>query len=127
MTGKKVSDENVILALVNCGSVKAAAAECGISALTIYRRLKADDFRKKLDAVRDDALQECSARLSGSLTDAVKVLCNVMNDEQTAAQTRVNAAQMVLSYGLRFAETAEILRRLEQVEQREGISNEKHS
>lgn len=126
MTGRK-SDESIIAALVNCGSVKAAAAECGVSALTIYRRMKDNDFRKKLDAVRDDALHEASARLSGSLADAVKVLTDIMHDEQTAAQTRANAAQMVLSYGLRYAETAEILRRLEQVELREGINNEKHS
>lgn len=126
MTGRK-SDEGIISALVNCGSVKAAAAECGVSALTIYRRMKDNDFRQKLDAVRDDALHECSARLSGSLTDAVKVLTDIMNDEQTAPQTRANAAQMVLSYGLRYAETAEILRRLEQLELREGVTNEKHS
>lgn len=126
MTGKK-SDEAIIAALVSCGSVKAAARECGVSALTIYRRMKDNDFRQKLDAVRDDALHEASARLSGSLADAVKVLTDIMNDEQTAPQTRANAAQMVLSYGLRYAETAEILRRLEQVEQREGISIEKHS
>lgn len=126
MTGRK-SDEGIISALVNCGSVKAAAAECGVSALTIYRRMKDNDFRQKLDAVRDDALHECSARLSGSLTDAVKVLTDIMNDEQTAPQTRANAAQMVLSYGLRFAETAEILRRLEQLERREGVTDEKNS
>lgn len=126
MTGKK-SDEAIIAALVSCGSVKAAARECNISPLTVYRRMKDNDFRKKLDAVRDDALHEASARLSGSLSDAVKVLTDIMHDEQIAPQTRANAAQMVLSYGLRYAETAEILRRLEQVEQREGISIEKHS
>lgn len=124
MTGQK-SDEGIICALVSCGSVKAAAKECGVSELTIYRRLKDDDFCQKLDAVRDDALHEAAARLSGNLSDAVKVLTNIMTDEQTAPQTRANCAQILLSYGLRFAETSDILRRLKQLEQREGV-NEKH-
>lgn len=123
----KWTDERIIQAIANNGSIRAASRELKCSPATIYTRMKQDGFKEKVDAVRDSALHEASAQLSGSMTDAIKVLVDIMNDKDTAPQTRANAAAQILSYALRYSETAEILRRLEQVEQREGISNEKHS
>lgn len=122
----KWTDERIIQAIANNGSIRAASRELKCSPATIYSRMKQDGFKEKVDAVRDAALHEASAQLSGNLTDAVKVLVDIMRDEQTAPQTRANAAQMVLSYGLRFADTTEILRRLEQLEQREGVNAKKY-
>lgn len=120
---ERKSDEAILIALCNAGSVKAASRECGVSPPTIYRRLQDDAFRQKLDAVRDDALKEASARLSGRLTAAVDALTEIMNDRNTAQQTRANAAAQILSYGLRFAETCDFLRRTEALEKMEGISD----
>ena len=120
---ERKSDEAIISALCNAGSVKAASRECGISPVTIYRRLQDDAFRQKLDAVRDDAMKEASARLSGRLTAAVDALAEIMSDKDTAQQTRANCAAQILSYGLRFTETCDILRRLEALEQQKEVEN----
>lgn len=112
----KLTDECIIAALIRAGSVRAAADEMGIIPATIYKRMKKPGFDELYQAAKDDAIKTASAQLSGSLCDAVNVLREIMTDKETAAQTRANAAAQVLSYGLRFADTADIVRRLEALE-----------
>ena len=113
----KPTDERLIAALIEHGAVRQAADAIGCSRSLIYKRMKDAGFRALYSSTRDDSLKAASAELSKNLTQAVRTLASIMNDESTASGTRLNACIMILQYGLRFAESVDIVSRLEALEQ----------
>ena len=61
--------------------------------------------------------EACDA-LAARLTLAVDVLCDVLDSDATPATVKVSAADSILRQGLRYVEAANILRRLDALEQR---------
>lgn len=112
----KVSDEILIAALIKYGSHQKAAAELGISMNTITNRLKNDSFRQQYEEVKAQLLQEAVDSMKVQLNGAVGTLSEVMNDKNNPATVRVSAADSLLRHALRYVETAEIEKRLQQLE-----------
>jgi len=114
---KRRSDEEIIAALIAQGSIKEAAAELGCTARTIYERMKKPDFKALYERAKGDLLKTVTARLQGSACKAVSVLEEIMGDPETAPQTRANCAASILQYTARYTETADIIERLEAIEE----------
>ena len=112
----KISDEKVLAALLENGSIRKAAAALGCSAGCVRDRLKDEQFKKQYEDAKAAALNEATDNLSIKLTTAVDVLAKVMTDSETAATVRVSAADSVLRHGLRYVEMFDVLKRLEALE-----------
>lgn len=121
---RKLTDEKILETLMRTGSVRDTASELGCTTVTVYSRIKQPDFAVLYAAAKDDAIKSASAALTKNLTAAVETITKIMTDEQTAAQTRVNAAQYLLQNALRFYEFSDVVERLEALEsaQPEGAS-----
>lgn len=110
-------DEKIIAALISNTTVRAAANECGVSETQIYKRLRDDEFLKKYDRVRMDLLQHATANAQGTIGQAIEKIKEIMNDSETSRQVQLNAADALLRNTYRMTEQADILQRLEKLEQ----------
>lgn len=112
------NNEQILAALVATGSVRAAAKAVGVSETTIRTRLNDPDFRAEYEKAKSEILTEACDALGARLTLAVDVLCDVLENDATPAAVKVSAASDILRHGLRYIEAANILRRLDALEQR---------
>ena len=121
----KLTDEAIIAALIAKGSIKGAADALKIRTRTIYERKKSPEFQKLYNQAKAEVLKDATAKLQGNMCKAVDTLTEIMEDPETAKQTRANCATAILQYGARFTETADILERLEALE--EASEQETHN
>ena len=113
-----ISNEKIMSALIATGSVRAAAKVACVSETTIRTRLNDTDFRAEYEKAKSEILTEACDALGARLTLAVDVLCDVLDSDATPATVKVSAADSILRQGLRYVEAANILRRLDALEQR---------
>ena len=120
---KRLTDEAIIAALVQAGSIKEAAKKLHCVPRTLYERMKSPAFKELYAQAKADLIKGATAKLQGYLNGAIDTLAAIMKDEETAKQTRANCAVSILQYGAKFTETTDILERLEAVEAAHGIEN----
>lgn len=97
-----VSDEEIIAALLNSGSIAAAAKLTGIAPRTIYDRMGTRDFKAAYSAAKSDLVRTAVLDLNRSLSEAVKVVTKILNDENNSAATRLQAAKMIIENAGKF-------------------------
>ncbi|MBR1765263.1 MAG: hypothetical protein IJ746_07710 [Ruminococcus sp.] len=96
----RYSDEQIICAMMNSTTVKAAAAELGCCESTIYKRLP--DLRSELRERQLLLLDETTAALRAKLSKAVDVVAEIAFNTAITPQTRLNAAETLMRNALRF-------------------------
>lgn len=121
--GKRVSDEQLLEALLVHGGASGAAAAHKISRNAVYKRLQDPTFRAQYDAAQGAIVGAATAAMTAALDDAIGALVNVLNDYNTAPATKVQAANTLLTHCNRYIETASILHRLELLEQNAKSDN----
>ena len=70
-----------------------------------------------------DMLSTVAAGMTAALDKAVGALVGVLDDPNASPGLKVNAANALLNHANRYIESANILRRLEALEQKEGEEN----
>ena len=118
-----MNNEQIMAALIACGSVRAAAKIAGCSETTIRTRLNDSVFRDRYEQAKGAILTEACDAISARLTRAIDTLCEVLEDTENAATVRVSAADSLLRHGLRYVEVANILARLEAIEKAQKDNN----
>ena len=113
---KKISDEQLLTALLVHGGVTKAAAALNMSSSAIYKRLADADFRQRFDEMQGVMLSTVASSMTNGLSDAVNALLEVIRDKDNAASVRVSAADSLLRHCCRYIERANILRRLDALE-----------
>lgn len=121
MTKKRLTDEEIIAALLAKGTVKGAAACLECATRTLYERMKKPEFKELYAQARAHLLKTATAKLQGQLCGAIDTLTEIMNDKETAPQTRANCATSILQFAARFTETTDILERLEAIEEAQAM------
>lgn len=100
---KAVSNEEIIAALMQHGTVKAAAEAAGTAPRTIYDRMADRDFREEYARARNEVLRAAVQTTSANLSAAVNLILDVMNDRGNNPAVRLQAAQTFLSYAEKFS------------------------
>lgn len=118
---KRIKDEVIITALLEQGSIRAAASALGIGEATIYKRKKDEAFTAKYNEAKAECVKAATGKLQYVSLSAANTLTAIMEDPETAPQIRINAANAVLNYTAKFTETADILERLAKLEG--GVNN----
>ena len=101
---KKVSDETIIAALLNNGTLKAAAAAAGVSERTIYDRMNNGEFQALDKAAKADLIRAAVFSLNSKVQAAIDTVAAVMQDENNNAAVRLQAAQTILNNAGKFAQ-----------------------
>lgn len=102
--GTAVSDEQLIAALLNSGTISAAAAAVGLSARAVYDRMRGGDFQALYKAAKADLVRTAVFNLNRQLQAAIDTVVAVMQDKENNPQTRLQAAQTILNNAGKFTE-----------------------
>ena len=113
---KKISDADMLQQLLIHGSVKSTAAALKIAPSTVYERLKDPEFKSKYDSMQGVIISAAAASMAAALDDAVETLVKVMKSPETNAGIKVQAAHSLLTQCNRYIESANILKRLDELE-----------
>lgn len=113
---KNITNEQIIAELLSSTSIRAAAKKLDLQEKTIYARMKKPEFKKLYADARADVISQATARLQNFANQAVSCLALVMSKQEYAPQVRVNAADAILRYCLKFSEKADITDKIEALE-----------
>ena len=101
---KAVSDEQIITALLNNGTIKAAAGAVGISERTLYDRMSGGEFQALYKAAKADLIRAAVLNLNRQLQAAIDTVVEVMENPDNNPAVRLQAAQTVLNTAGKFAQ-----------------------
>ena len=114
--GKTYTDEMIVNAVIASKTNTEAIRTLGINERYFYTRLREKPLQAKLEAARAKLTKEVGGQLRQSLTAAVSVLTEIMQNEEASPQVRVNAANSVIQNYMRITERDEVIARLEAIE-----------
>lgn len=117
MQKMRVTDNALIFALLTCPTIKQASDEVGLSEQAVYSRLRKVDFREKLQSARNDQFQVISSKLEDANFKALNTLVSILDDSEVSAGIKVRASQTLLDLSLRNREQADILTRIQNLEE----------
>ena len=98
------SDEEIIAALLNNGSIQQAAEALQIAPRTIYDRMGTRDFRAAYSAAKSDIIRAAVLTLNRNVSAAVGTITGIMNDTEAAPAVRLQAAKLILEHAGKFAD-----------------------
>lgn len=113
----RVTDNQLISALLSSATIKQASDEVGLSEQAVYSRLRKVDFRTKLQNARNDQFQVISSKLEDANFKALNTLVSILDDSEVSAGIKVRASQTLLDLSLRNREQADILTRIQNLEE----------
>lgn len=113
----RVTDNQLISALLSYPTIKQASDEVGLSEQAVYSRLRKVDFREKLQSARNDQFQVISSKLEDANFKALNTLVSILDDSEVSAGIKVRASQTLLDLSLRNREQADILTRIQNLEE----------
>ena len=101
---KTISDEAIIAALLDHGTVRAAAEAVGRSERTIYDRMSDGEFQALYRAAKSDLVRAALLRINRHLERAIDTVAGIMEDEDNNAAVRLQAAQTIINNAGKFAQ-----------------------
>ena len=101
---KGLSDEQLIAALLNNGTIKAAASSAGISERAIYDRMNTGEFQALYKAAKADLIRAAVFSINGKLQEAINTVAEIMTDKENNPAVRLQAAQTILNTACKFTQ-----------------------
>lgn len=123
MARKKTYSETVISAFLKYDKLTDIAGEIGITPQTAAKYRDDPDLQEILSDRRLQFVKAAVSKMQGFMTEGVETLQNIIRDNETSPQTRVNAIQIMFNQCKVWTETTDILERLKALEDAEN--NEK--
>jgi hypothetical protein len=117
--GEKINrkKEQAISALLSQPTLKAAAEVAGIGEKTLWRWLQNEDFQDAFMEVRRQLVQQVLSNIQRSMSKAVNTLLEVMDDPDSPASSKVQAARSIIDVGLKGLELEDFELRLARLEE----------
>ena len=101
---KAISNEEIIAALLQHGTVKDAAAAAGTTPRTIYDRMNNREFRAEYMEAKNDIIRKAVFTINEKLSAAIDTVADIMTDKDNNPAIRLQAAQTILNNAGKFAE-----------------------
>lgn len=115
----------IINALLMYPTIRETAQALKIPESTIYSYLRKSDFKKKYNQAKTDLLAQSTAYLQAQIAEATTTVTDIMSNEENPPQARLTACRTILEYAIKLTEQADIIPRLEALEQSEERQNNK--
>ena len=98
------SDEKLVVALLDNGTIKAAAAAAGISERALYDRMNTGEFQALYKAAKADLIRGAVINLNNQLQEAIDTVGEIMSNPENNPAIRLQAAQTILNNAGKFAQ-----------------------
>ena len=105
---KAISDEQIIAALLDHGTIRAAAQAAGISERTLYDRMNRGEFQALYKSAKADLIRAAVLNINRQLQAAIDTVVEVMQDPDNNAAVRLQAAQTILNNAGKFAQRLQL-------------------
>lgn len=105
---KAVTDEQIIAALLNAGTIREAAAAVGLSERAIYDRMNGGEFQALYKAAKVDIVRGAVFALNNKLQTAINTVAEIMSDYDTNPATRLQAAQTIINSAAKFTQRLQV-------------------
>ena len=115
-TGKSRKWEEAITSLMSFPTIQLAADNAGISSRTMHRLLVNPEFQQQYRASKRETLDAAISKLQQAAFNAVEVLVEVANQQDTNSSSRVSAARAIIETALKASAIEDIERRLAELE-----------
>ena len=92
-----ISNEKIIAALLQHGTMKEAAAAIGTTPRTIYDRMKNADFRSEYMTAKTDIIRNAVLNINKRLSEAIDTVAEIMKSDEVNPATRLQAAQTIIN------------------------------
>lgn len=99
-----VSDEQIIAALLQHGTMKEAAAAVGITPRTIYDRMDNREFRAMYMQAKVDIIRKAVFTINEKLAEAIDTVAGIMTDAANNPAVRLQAANVIINNAGKFSE-----------------------
>ena len=99
-----ISNEEIIAALLQHGTIKDAAAAAGTTPRTIYDRMNDREFRAEYMEAKNDIIRKAVFTINEKLSAAIDAVAEIMTDKDNNPAVRLQAAQTILNNAGKFAE-----------------------
>ncbi len=116
--------QKALLALLTSSTREKAAAAAGITSKTLRGYLADPEFRAEYKKAFRDMVEEATRQSQQALAPALTTLREIVEDGEENAQARISAARSLLEYGMKMTEQADILTRLQELENAIGGRHE---
>lgn len=104
MAAKATSDEQIIAALLNSGTIKQAAAAAGIAERTIYDRMSNGEFQALYKAAKADLIRGAVFSINNKLEAAIDTVNEIMANKENNPAVRLQAAQTIINTAAKFTD-----------------------
>lgn len=122
MTAKQTA---FLQAMLEKSTIAKAAASAGISRATAYKYLRDQFFQAELTKRRSECICDTVRFLQSSLSICSEKLLEIIQSPNTSDQVKINAINVVFANCKALTETADIIARLEHIEEvTGGINND---
>lgn len=108
--------EKGLLALLNTGTVAAAATSSGFGETTLWRWMQESAFITRYRAARRQMVETAIAQLQTDTGVAVRVLREVAEDKEAPASARVAAAKAIIEQAISAVTVTDLQERIEKLE-----------
>ena len=106
----KITDEQIVSAVISSRTNKEAAAAVGLSQSQLYERMQAPEYRDLLNSVISAQLESVSGRLRDKMTAAVDVIASLAENEDVPPSVRLAAASAIIQNYTRLADISRTAR-----------------
>ena len=113
MTPRK---ERALQALLVSRTRAEAAQAAGVSESTLRQYMKDPEFLERYKQAFGEMVADATRQAQQTLSPALSVLREIMEDKSEQAQARITAARSVLEYSLKLCEQTDILEQLRELE-----------
>lgn len=114
IVARKLSDEDLLVALLTSKSQAEAAQKLGVSKQTVTRRVNVPAFKEKFLQYRKNILDNVNTQLVNGTQEAVNVLVGLLKSKNEV--TRYNASSRILSLAQDYLSMQDIMDRLDKLE-----------
>lgn len=104
MAKTKCTDEQIIAALLQHGTIAKAAEACDISPRTVYERMDNREFRAAYMEAKNDIIRKAVFSINQKLGAAVDAVSEIMTDKGVNPAVRLQAAQVIINNAGKFAD-----------------------
>lgn len=101
---KGVSNEEIIAALLQHGTITEAAQAAGVSPRTVYDRMNDREFFSQYMSAKNDIMRSAVLNMTRNLSAAVDAIEDIMINPDNNAAVRLQAAQTLLNNAAKYTD-----------------------
>lgn len=113
---KENREDILVKSFLICPNIAEVSRKTGISRAAIYKIMEKDSFKEKLMKAKQEALQNAVSFLQGSLAECADTLMQIIKDNDTSPQTKVNACQVVMGQCKTWTDEIDVINRIAALE-----------